>query len=81
MADYVGRDQGRLVEVISQQAGVPNLYVNRVWDAQKIEADKHVYWTNTGMAPDSEGTEYPGPGVWGVDTSNYRVISRTPFDQ
>jgi len=43
-------------------------YINRVYDSV---ASKIVKWSTT--SPDSTGTSYPGPGSFGVTTSNYVV--------
>jgi hypothetical protein len=45
-------------------------YTNRVWDTV---AGRHVRWVTA--APDPAGASYPGPGVYGVDTSDYCVES------
>ena len=44
-------------------------FVNRVFDSV---AAALVSWT-TDDAPDPTGTSYPGPGTFGVDTSDYCV--------
>lgn len=44
-------------------------YVNRVYDSV---AGKFVPWT-TATAPDPTGASYPGPGVFGVTTTDYVV--------
>lgn len=49
--------------------------VNKVWDTV---AGAEVSWSTIG--PDSEGGSYPGPGVFGVTTSNYRVQSYAIID-
>jgi hypothetical protein len=46
-------------------------YTNRVYDSV---AGKFVRWVTT--APDSIGASYPGPGVFGVTTSDYVVERR-----
>lgn len=48
--------------------GDPTLTVNRVYDS--VEGD-FVRWRTDGPNPD--GSSYPGPGVFGVDTSDYVV--------
>lgn len=45
-------------------------YVNRVWDA--FSGGEFVRW-ETSPAPDTLGANYPGPGTFGVDTSDYCV--------
>lgn len=42
---------------------------NRVWDANAGPA--FVSWETT--FPDTQGVDYPGPGTFGVDTSDYTV--------
>lgn len=56
------------VEVL-EFAGVPilGLFYNRVYDATAVS---FVTWTSNG-GPDATGLFYPGPGVFGVDTSDY----------
>lgn len=49
--------------------GPYEVYVNRVWDTVQ---GGHVAWT-TVAAADVAGAEYPGPGTFGVDTSDYCV--------
>jgi hypothetical protein len=41
---------------------------NRVWDTV---AGGEVRWETA--SPDSSGASYPGPGTFGVDTSDYTV--------
>lgn len=50
-------------------AGPTTTAVNRVWDDS---VSKFVLWTTE--TPDTSGSNYPGPGTWGVDTSNYCVV-------
>jgi hypothetical protein len=45
-------------------------FINRVFDAV---ANKFVTWPS--IIPDRAGTRYPGPGVFGVTTSGYVVLS------
>lgn len=45
-------------------------WINRVWDSA---AGAHVSWESEGAAPDTSGSSYPGPGAFGVDTSDYVV--------
>lgn len=45
-------------------------YINRVLDSV---AGNYVSWITTD--PDTTGASYPGPGVWGVNTSNHVVMS------
>lgn len=47
-------------------------YLNRVWDAQN--GPGFVSWTSA--LPDTLGSRYPGPGTFGVDTSDYVAIPR-----
>lgn len=49
------------------------IYINRVFDSV---ASDFVYWSSE-PDPDSAGATYPGPGVFGVTTSDYVVINRT----
>jgi hypothetical protein len=44
--------------------------INRVFDTV---ANKFVTWPS--ILPDRAGTRYPGPGVFGVTTSGYVVLS------
>ena len=56
----------------TKTAFVPEVtYVNRVFDT--VAAD-FVRW-NTFDAPDPGGQQYPGPGTFGVQTSDYCVES------
>jgi len=48
------------------------LYLNRVWDTV---AAGFVSWKT--RTPDNAGTRYPGPGVFGVNTSDY-CVERLP---
>lgn len=45
-------------------------YKNRVYDSV---AGKFVYWLSTG-SPDKTGAQYPGPGVFSTQTSNYCIL-------
>lgn len=50
-------------------AGVaPLLVTNRVW---YTPGGYEVRWQTT--TPDTTGSSYPGPGVFGTDTTNYTV--------
>jgi hypothetical protein len=60
-------DAGALPGTDTWNWTVGYLYVNRVWDT--IAGDL-VRWTTIG-SKDTGGASYPGPGVWGVDTSDY----------
>ena len=51
------------------------LYVNKTWDTV---AGDWVSWST--VAPDSSGLAYPGPGTFGVHTTDYRVQSRSFAD-
>jgi hypothetical protein len=53
------------------EGGARTNYVNRVWDTV---AGSFVRWATT--SPNPTGTSYPGPGAFGVDTSDY-CIERT----
>lgn len=46
--------------------------INRVWDVQA--GPGFVRWETTD--PDPTGTSYPGPGTFGVDTSDYCIEYR-----
>ncbi len=48
----------------------PGAVRNRVWDAV---AKKHVSW---GTSADPTGESYPGPGVFGTDTTDYCLVKR-----
>lgn len=50
-------------------AGPYETYVNRVWDTV---AGGQVAWA-TSYGPDTTGQDYPGPGTFGVQTSDYCV--------
>ncbi len=85
MADYNGEEfsltplliEGPVAAVAAEPfestAGGPpavvTYYVNRVWDTVAVG---FVRWTTTPL-PDPTGASYPGPGVWGVNTSDYCV--------
>jgi len=55
----------------SSGGGIVLAYVNRVYD-QVLPGD--VAWVTLGSA-DAAGAFYPGPGVFGVNTSNYTLES------
>lgn len=42
--------------------------LQKVWDSV---AGDWVLWATDAI--DYDGTEYPGPGVWGAQTSNFRI--------
>ncbi len=44
-------------------------FINKVWDT---DANSFVEWLSTD-SPDSDGSDYPGPGEFGIDTSHYTV--------
>lgn len=46
----------------------PTLVTNRVW---YVPGGFEVRWQTA--TPDTGGVSYPGPGVFGVDTTNYTV--------
>jgi len=84
MADQVGqhvnfglvyqgaREYARTGNFVTESSGGPVLaYVNRVYD-QVLPGD--VAWVTLGSA-DAAGAFYPGPGVFGVNTSNYTLES------
>lgn len=56
-------------------AGPDIFYLNRVWDTV---AGGFVSWRS--LAPDTTGERYPGPGVFGVSTSDY-VVERTTYPE
>lgn len=58
----------------NETGGVTQTVVNRVWDTV---AAGFVRWVTDNI--DSSGTQYPGPGTFGVHTSDYMVetIHRT----
>jgi microcompartment protein CcmK/EutM len=45
-------------------------FINKVWDTV---ADNYVTWPSYG-SPDYSGADYPGPGVYGVNTSHQCVV-------
>jgi hypothetical protein len=59
---------GFLIEVPQEGGGSTQTVVNRVWDT--VAAD-FVRWSTSEI--DSAGASYPGPGTFGVDTSDYVV--------
>jgi len=75
MADHVGwfrenyynrRFDGlRAADLIQVDA---KRFINRVWDTVAVG---FVRWTTS--SPDAAGASYPGPGVFGVNTSDYCV--------
>ena len=84
MADQVGqhvnfglvyqgaREYARTGNFVTESSGGPVLaYVNRVYD-QVLPGD--VAWVTLGSV-DAAGAFYPGPGVFGVSTSNYTLES------
>lgn len=50
-------------------AAIVTHYINRVYDTV---ASSFVRWDTT-PTPDTTGASYPGPGTWGVNTSDYCV--------
>lgn len=53
--------------------------VNRVWDTLVGGSNKFVRWTTD--APDPSGVSYPGPGLYGINTSDYvteRIDAEVP---
>lgn len=58
--------------IIGGGGGAPTTitFVNRVWDVQA--GPGFVRW-ETIDAADPAGTSYPGPGTFGVDTSDYCI--------
>ena len=78
---FVTHDGYREVDDVYQQSvfvvaeplagGVTALYENKVWDT--IGGGGYVTWTT--FYQDIGGQEYPGPGIFGVNTSNYVVQS------
>lgn len=68
-----GNSDGRLYRVITTGSVSPAAeaeYVNRCWHYSNAE---FVYWTTT-IDPDPTGASYPGPGVFGVDTTTPAVV-------
>lgn len=54
--------------------GVSVRYENKVWDTQANGGSGgFVTWTT--LIQDFNGQEYPGPGAFGVDTSDYVVLT------
>ena len=51
--------------------GTTTYYRNRVWDTESGASGNFVRWSTTTV--DSAGASYPGPGAFGVDTSDYVV--------
>lgn len=58
----------------SFSGAVYSSYVNKVWDTV---AGGWVFWSTT--FEDVSGVMYPGPGAFGVNTSQYRIEAIT-FD-
>lgn len=56
--------------VVTGGGGAVLYYLNRVYDSVAV---KFVHWATT--SPDNTGTSYPGPGTFGVTTSNYCVVT------
>jgi hypothetical protein len=61
--DLMGEEAGSCTTQIT--------YTNRVWDTQAGPA--FVRWDTVDFE-DSTGASYPGPGTWGVHTSDYCVV-------
>ncbi len=59
--------------ISSGGGGSVTTFVNRVYDTS---AAGFVRWSST-TSPDSAGASYPGPGTFGVDTSDYCVETVT----
>jgi len=57
-----------IYEVDMEGGGAEQTVVNRVWDTV---AGDFVRWVTA--EADSSGVSYPGPGTFGVDTSDYVV--------
>jgi len=76
MTDFTGRTATLLAAgyltggTTGGSGGAVLYYRNRVYDSVAV---KFVYWATT--APDSTGTSYPGPGTFGVTTTNYTVVN------
>ena len=68
-------DPGDLLYELDVGGGAQQIVVNRVWDT--VVAG-FVRWV-TGII-DSSGSSYPGPGVFGVDTSDY-VVETITFER
>jgi len=65
-----------LIYVIDMEGGgAEETVVNRVWDTV---AGDFVRWVTAGA--DSGGASYPGPGTFGVDTSDY-VVETTKYNR
>lgn len=52
-------------------------FTNRVFDTV---ATDFVHWS-TEPEPDITGVSYPGPGTFGVDTSDYTVSAKVPVSR
>jgi len=59
--------QVELISFVGAAASTVTSFINRVWDTV---AGSMIRWVTT-SAPDPGGVSYPGPGVYGVDTSSY----------
>lgn len=57
-----------IYEIFLESGSAERSYVNRVWDSV---ANDFVRWTSS--QADSSGSFYPGPGTFGVDTSDFVV--------
>ncbi len=81
MADYSGINVGCTINspglfnanflgenILISPAPTPALVTNRVW---YVPGGFEVRWQTA--TPDTTGSSYPGPGVFGVDTTNYTV--------
>jgi hypothetical protein len=56
----------------SLSGGYASVYINKAWDTAK---GGWVFWSTE--FEDVDGLQYPGPGIFGVHTSRYRVESIT----
>jgi len=63
----------RMVDLAPVVVGATVTYVNRVWDS--VAGPAFVRWTTTNAA-DPTGAAYPGPGTFGIHTSDYCVESK-----
>lgn len=72
--DFVAGNDLDLFTITRQPAAAAGAtYVNRVWDTSAGGGSGgFVRWTSEG-AEDPAGASYPGPGTFGVDTSDYVV--------
>lgn len=55
-------------ELPSGGSSTPTLVTNRVW---YVPGSFEVRWQTP--TPDTLGASYPGPGVFGVDTTNFTI--------